>query len=234
MATINRNLPTGFTTVDIILGENERDLSGNLINVVRGVPIGDHGVIAASQGAGKTTLIAQSTSFPIKAGYPCHKVIIFDTDGNVYKKSRLMNLTKMTEEEVDKYYTVYNVNQIEEIVKYLDKEHKEYVAQKYKMVKFFDPIRQEEVKMMPYVQIVIDTCTSINSALYDTEGKSGILSNESSLTTNRFIANLVNTGTNFFDNNVSFIWAAHLKDRFCPCKNSLIDGKSLKVMQLSI
>lgn len=213
---INKTLPTGFNTLDIILGENERDLNGRLINVHRGVPIGQQGFIAAVQGAGKSTLVMQMTAEPIKLGYPCHKVIVFDTDGHVWKKNRLVKLTQLPPDEVDKYYKVYDMNTIEDIIKTIETEHKEYIedmkANKNKMVKFFDPVRQEEVQMQPYVYLVFDTVTSINSDMYDVDGKKEITSNESSLTTFRYMANLVNTVCNFFNGNVAVIWNAHLKD----------------------
>lgn len=209
---INKNIPTGFTTLDIILGENERDLQGNLKNIRRGIPLGEQGVISAVQAAGKTTLTLDSTSFAIHAGYPCHRVIIFDTDGGVYKKNRLVKLTKMSPDEVDKYYKVYETNIIEDIIKILEKEHEEYMDQKYKPVEFFDPIRQENVKMKPYVIIVFDTVTSMKSQAYDVDGKASLIANETDLTGYRFIANLVNSVTNFFDKNCAAIWLSHLKD----------------------
>lgn len=209
---VNRNIPTGFTLWDIMLGENERDLKGNLVDMKRGYPIGEQGVISAIQGAGKSTFVVQSTEFAIKMGYPCHRVIIIDSDGGSHKLNRLMNLTEMTPEDIEKYYRVYNTNSIEEIVKILEKEHKEYMDQKYTPVTFFDPLRQEKVKMMPYVIVIIDTVTSLKAEAYDVDGKSNILANETDLTTYRLTANLVNSITNFFDKNTSVIWLSHLKD----------------------
>lgn len=209
---MNRNIPTGFVVWDTILGENERDLQGNLIDIRRGYPLGEQGIISAIQAAGKSTMGVESTAFAIKMGYPCHKVIIFDTDGGSHKKNRLVHLTDMTPEEVDKYYTVYNTNLIEEIIEIIEKEHQEYVDMKYKPVKFFDPVRQEEVKMMPYVIVLIDTVTSLKAKAYDVDGKSSIIANETDLTTYRFTANLVNSITNFFDKNIAVLWMSHLKD----------------------
>lgn len=210
--TLNRNIPTGFNTLDIILGENERDLQGNLTNVRRGIPLGEQGVISAVQAAGKTTLTIDATSYAIHAGYPCHKIIIFDTDGGVYKENRLVKLTKMAPEMVRKYYQVYETNIIEDIISILEKEHEEYMDMKYKPVEFFDPIRQEKIKMKPYVIVIFDTVTSMKSAAYDVDGKSSMIANETDLTGYRFIANLVNSMTNFFDKNSAAIWLSHLKD----------------------
>lgn len=235
---INRTLPTGFNTLDIIFGENERDLKGRLTNIHRGIPIGEQGFIAAIQGAGKSTLTAQITSTPIRMGYPCDRVIVFDADGNVWnKKKRMMKLTGFSsEEEFDKYYHVYQTNIVEEIISILETEHKDYMKKMKdmgnKFVTYFDPIRQEEAKMKPYVQIVIDTVTSINSDMYDVDGKKEIQANESSLTTYRYLANLANTICNFFDKNVSVIWLAHLKDN-TPKLGATIAEKDFKSMSNS-
>lgn len=209
---VNRNIPTGFYAWDIILGENERDLKGYLTDIKRGYPLGEQGIISGIQGSGKSTFAMESSAFAIKAGYPCHKVIVFDTDGNVYKKNRLVKLTKLAPDEVDKYYSVYNTNLIEEIIEILEKEHQEYTDKKYKMVEFYDPIRQEKVKMKPYVLVLLDTVTSMKAKAYDVDGKSSMIANETDLTGYRFIANLVNSVCNFFDKNVSAIWLSHLKD----------------------
>lgn len=213
---INRTLPTGFNTLDIMLGENERDLKGNLTNIHRGIPIGEQGFIAAIQAAGKTTLTMQVTANPIRLGYPCHKVIVFDADGNAWKKNRLIKLSKLSPEEVDRYYSIYNTNGIEDIISILEKEHKEYMEEMKKngnkMVKFYDPIRQEESQMKPYVYVVVDTVTSIKASAYDVDGKKEINANESTLTAYRYLADLVNSITNFFDKNVAVIWDCHLKD----------------------
>lgn len=213
---INRNVPTGFNTLDIMLGENERDLKGNLINARRGLPLGEQGVISAIQAAGKTTFSIDASSFGIHAGYPCHKVIIFDTDGGVYKKNRLVKLTKLTPEQVDKYYKVYETNIIEDIISILEKEHQEYMDMKYKPVEFIDPIRGEKIKMKPYVIVIFDTVTSMKSQAYDVDGKSSLIANETDLTGYRFIANLVNSITNFFDKNVAPLWLSHLKANNAP------------------
>ena len=170
-----RNLPTGFNCLDIILGENLRDLDGNLTDVQRGFSIGTQTVIASEQAAGKTTFTMESMVYPIKLGYPCHKIVIFDTDGNVYKRNRLLKLTHFTEEELDKYVKVYNTNVIEDIIKALQKEQEEYMSMKYKPVKFFDHIRQEEVKMMPYVTVIMDTVTSMTPRDMDIEGAGRIV-----------------------------------------------------------
>lgn len=209
---VNRNIPTGFTTWDIVLGENERNLRGELVDARRGYPIGEQGIISAVQAAGKSTFGIESTAFAIKMGYPCHRVFVFDTDGGSHKKNRLINLTDMEPEDVDKYYTVYNTNIIEEIIETLEKEHQEYMDMKYKPVKFFDPIRQEEVKMMPYVVVIIDTVTSLKAKAYDVDGKASIIANETDLTGYRLTANLVNTISNFFDKNIVTLWMSHLKD----------------------
>ena len=130
----------------------------------------------------------------------------------VYKENRLVKLTKMAPEMVRKYYQVYETNIIEDIISILEKEHEEYMDMKYKPVEFFDPIRQEKIKMKPYVIVIFDTVTSMKSAAYDVDGKSSMIANETDLTGYRFIANLVNSMTNFFDKNSAAIWLSHLKD----------------------
>lgn len=208
---INRNIPTGFAVWDIILGENERNLKGELIDIRRGYPLGEQGIISAVQAAGKSTLAVQSTAFAIKMGYPCHKIIIFDSDGGSHKLNRLVNLTGMEPDEVNKYYKVYTTSVLEEVISIIEKEHQEYMDMKYKPVKFFDPIRQEEVKMMPYVMILVDTVTSLKAGAYDVDGKSSLIANETDLTTFRYTANLTNSITNFFDKNIAVLWISHLK-----------------------
>ena len=66
--------------------------------------------------------------------------------------------------------------------------------------------------MKPYVLVLLDTVTSMKAGAYDVDGKSNLLANETDLTGYRFIANLVNSITNFFDKNVGVIWMSHLKD----------------------
>lgn len=212
MANICKNLPTGFACLDLILGENIRDLEGNLKDVQRGYSLGTQVVIAGEQSTGKTTFILESVVFPIKLGYPCHKILVFDTDGNVYKENRVLKLMQFTQEEKEKYVKVYNTSVIEEIIKILQKEQEEYMSQKYKPVKFFDPVRGEEVKMMPYVTVIIDTVTSMTPKDMDIDGDGKIGNNTTGLTKNRLIADLINAMQNFFDKNVLAIWSCHLVD----------------------
>ena len=227
---ICRNLPTGFNCLDIILGENLRDLDGNLTDVQRGFSIGTQAVLASEQAAGKTTFTIESMVYPIKLGYPCHKIIIFDTDGNVYKRNRLLKLSHFTEEELDKYVKVYNTNIIEDIIKTLQKEQEEYMSMKYKPVKFFDHIRQEEVKMMPYVAVIMDTVTSMTPRDMDIEGAGNIGNNTTGLTKNRLIADLINSMQNFFDKNILTLWLCHLVDND-PKIGQTVAAKDFKAAQ---
>lgn len=207
-----RNLPTGYTVLDMILGENIRDLDGNLIDIQRGWSIGTQAVIAAEQSAGKTSFVIDSTVFPIKMGYPCHKIIIFDTDQNVYKENRLLKLTGLPAEELHKYYVVHTENVIEEVIKLLQKEQEAYMSMKYKPVKFFDPLRNAEVKMMPYAEVIMDTVTSFTPRNMDIDGGGDIGNNTTGLTKNRLISDLINSMQNFFDKNIVTLWLCHLVD----------------------
>ena len=59
--TLNRYVPTGFATFDIMMGENVRKTDGTLISKNRGFAIGTHNCIASKPGAGKSTFRISTT-----------------------------------------------------------------------------------------------------------------------------------------------------------------------------
>lgn len=203
---------TGYQFFDIMAGENIRDRNGKLTAVHRGFEIGTQAAVSAMPGTGKTALVTDMTSFAIKAGYPIHKIIVVDTDGNVYKDNRLQKLTMIPKEDISKYYKIVPSNILEDVVDALEKENAEYKAAKYKPVEFLDPATGQKAKMMPFVYVIIDTVTSLQSSLYSADGKKDVLSNETDMTTYRLTSSLCNSISNYFGGNVIVIWSSHLKD----------------------
>lgn len=207
-----RHFPTGFSTIDITLGENKRDLHGNLTDLIRGFEVtGKQYGIAAQQGAGKSTALAQFVSFPLSIGMDdcVHKIIIIDTDNAAWDKHRLRNLTGLDFDTIDKKFRIVQTQDIEEIVKILREESAEYNKMKYRPVKFFDPYMDMERIMMPSVLIAVDTVTSISSETY---AEKDVLAKQQGLTTFLDVSNLANNINTFFDGNNAVLWLCHLKE----------------------
>ncbi|MGL5718544.1 MAG: hypothetical protein ACRCX2_36405 [Paraclostridium sp.] len=205
--------PTGYSVIDIMLGENKRDLHGNMTDLVRGFETnGKQYAIAAQQGAGKSTAIGEFTSFPLHEAIgmrDCiHKIIIIDTDNAAWDMHRIRKLTNLDENVIKDKYKVVTTSDIGEITDILKKESEEYVKLKLKPVKFVDPYMGEERVMMPAVMIVVDTVTSISSDIYEKD----ILAKQQSLTTFLDVSNLSNNISTLFGGNNVTIWMAHLKD----------------------
>ena len=206
-----RFLPTGYGVLDIMLGENKRDLEGNLTDIFRGWDVtGKQYAIAAQQGAGKSTLIADIASFPFHIGMEecIHKIIIIDTDNASWDSHRLRKLTNLTLEQIEKKIKVYQEQDIVTITSILKKESEEYNKMKYKPVKFFDHYMGIERTMMPCVLVVFDTVTSVSADTYEKD----MLAKQQSLTTFLDVSNLSNNVGSLFSGNNAFIWMAHLKD----------------------
>lgn len=207
-----RHLPTGFSTIDIMLGENRRDLHGNLTDVIRGFETtGKQYGIAAQQGAGKSTALAQFAAFPLSIGMEdcVHKIIIIDTDNAAWDKHRLRNLTGLDFDMIEKKIRIVQTQDIEEIVKILKEESAEYNKMKYRPVKFMDHYMGIERIMMPSVLVAVDTVTSISSDAY---AEKDVLAKQQGLTTFLDVSNLANNINTFFDGNNAVLWLCHLKE----------------------
>nr|DAN76594.1 MAG TPA: AAA domain protein [Caudoviricetes sp.] len=217
-----RFVPTGFTTLDIMFGENIRDpKTFELTSINRGFELGTQGLIAGEQGTGKSTLALDAATFAINMGFPCHKVIVIDADGTVYKENRIRNLSSI--ENPEEKISVYSpLDVVEDMWDVLVKEDEEYKSHNYKPVEFFNPLINRKVKMMPYTVVIIDTVTSLRASLYSGDktikGAKDIFANEGSLQDNKQMARLCKSLSGLFDGNVAYIWVAHLKP------NVSIDG----------
>ncbi|MGL5766512.1 MAG: hypothetical protein ACRCX8_12820 [Sarcina sp.] len=218
-----RHWPTGYSIIDIMAGENFRDLHGNLTDMIRGFELtGKQYAIAAQQGAGKSTAIADFTSFPLHIGMDdcIHKIIIIDTDNAAWNKHRIRKLTNLDFETIENKYKIIQTQSIEEIVSEIKKESAEYAKMKYRPVKFYDPYMQMERTMMPSVLIVFDTVTSISSDAYE---EKDVLAKQQGLTTFLDIANLSNNIGSFFGGNNATLWMAHLKENKAPIGQTVAD-----------
>lgn len=216
-----RFVPTGFTTLDIMFGENLRNPDTYKLETInRGFEIGTMGIIAGEQGAGKSTLAIDAAAFALNMGFPCHKIIVFDADGEVYKENRIRNLTNL--EDTSKI-SVYQEGVIEDIWDILVDESKEYTEQGYKPVEFYNPLIQRKIKMQPYTVVIIDTVSSLRSRLYSgddsVKGAKNMFSNESYMQDYNKSTRLIKNMPDLFDKNVIFIWVAHIDD------NLSMDGK---------
>lgn len=208
-----RHWPTGYPIIDTMLGENFRDLHGNIKDMIRGFELtGKQYAIAAEQGAGKSTAIGEFTSFPLHESIgmkDCiHKIIIIDTDNAAWGENRIRKVTNLDIDTIREKYLVVQTQSIEDIVDILKKESAEYAKMKYKPVKFFDPYMGMERTMMPSVLIVVDTVTSISSDNYEDKD---IIAKQQNLTVFLDIANLSNTIGSLFGGNNATLWMAHLK-----------------------
>ena len=228
MAEKNKDLykfiPTGYTTLDIMFGENIRDpKTFEISSINRGFELGTQGIIAGDKGTGKSTLAIDIATFGINIGFPCHKVIVIDADGEVYKDNRVRNLSSLDKEQADKYIKVYKSDVIEEVWDILAEESKEYEDMGYKPVEFFNPLIGKKVKMMPYVIVIIDTVSSLRSSIYSGDdsikGAKDTFSNESYMADFNKMVRLCKTIPGLFGRNVAYLWIAHLKE------NTNISGK---------
>lgn len=211
--TLNRYVPTGYTTFDIMMGENVRDTNGKLISKNRGFALGTHSCIASMPGSGKSTFSMDALSYGLHLGYPCHRIVVIDADNAVYTNNRITKLTKLSQETIDDKFTVISTTSptdISEVMKEVDQDYKEH---KFKPVKFTDPLDPtKEIKMMPFVTLIVDTVTSIKSSLNDVEGDRNVIDNTVGLTTNRELTEFTKSATNYCDGNIIIIWIAHLGD----------------------
>lgn len=210
-----KSIPTGFPVMDIMLGENIRDKdSMELIEINRGFPIGTQGILAGIQGAGKSTFIMDSAYNAINMGFPCHKIIVIDADEGVYKEHRIRNLAG-SDNAMDKV-AVYETFIIEEIWDILVKEDKEYKAQDYEEVEFYNPVTQRMEWMMPYVFIIIDTASSLRGQIYsgniELKGSKDVFSNEAFIQKNLKLSVLTGVINSLFGKNVVTTWVAHIKE----------------------
>ena len=215
--TLNKFIPTGFTTLDIMFGENIRNPDTFQLEYMnRGFELGTQGILAGDKGTGKSTLALDAAAFGINIGFPCHKIIIIDADGEVYKENRIMNLSSLNEEQVKKYVKVYQEDVIEEIYDILAKESQEYSDMNYKPVEVYNPIIDRKVKMMPYVVVIIDTVSSLRASVYSGDstikGAKDTFSPESYLGDFNKLTRLCKTIPGLFEKNVAYIWVAHLKE----------------------
>lgn len=221
---ICKSLPTGFPTLDIMLGENERDHETmKLVGVHRGFPIGTQGIVAGVWGSGKTTLTLDCLYNAYKMGFPFHKIIVIDADGGVYKEHRLINLTQ--DPDCMLRIKVYDEFVIENIWDILVKEDKEYQQCGYELQKFFNPVTQREEWMKPYVAIIVDTASSLFSEVYsgrEVKGAKDSFSNEASMQKNLKLSTLCRIAQDLFDKNVVISWVAHIKN------NVAMNGKQEK------
>ena len=223
---LNKTLPTGYFILDIMLGQNIRDLQGNLIDSQRGFEIRRQYDFAGMQGAGKTSLISELISMPIYAGYPCYKVLIIDSDIS-YDLHRIKKLTGLPDEEIEGRFEIYETKVIEEVVEKLKELNDEYLAQKFKPVEITNFYTGQKQKMMPYVVVVVDTVTALVPRINDIDGKEEVYANQIGMTTNRLISNLVNIMPQYCGGNICTIWASHLKKNM-PQMGQTVAEKQMK------
>lgn len=223
---LNKTLPTGYFILDIMLGQNIRDLQGNLIDSQRGFEIRRQYDFAGMQGAGKTSLISELISMPIYAGYPCHKVLIIDSDIS-YDLHRIKKLTNLPDDVIESKFEICETKIIEEVVDKLKELNDDYLAQKYKPVDIVNPYTGAKQKMMPYVIVIVDTVTALVPRINDIDGKEDVYANQIGMTTNRLISNLVNIMPQYCGGNICTIWASHLKKNM-PQMGQTVAEKQMK------
>ena len=223
---LNRTLPTGYFILDIMLGQNIRDLQGNLIDSQRGFEVKRQYDFAGMQGAGKTSLISELISMPIYAGYPCYKVLIIDSDIS-YDLHRIKKLTGLPDEEIEGRFEICETKIIEEVVDKLKEVNDDYLAQKFKPVEITNFYTGQKQKMMPYVVVVVDTVTALVPRINDIDGKEDVYANQIGMTTNRLVSNLVNIMTQYCGGNICTIWASHLKKNM-PQMGQTVAEKQMK------
>lgn len=211
--SLNRYVPTGYATFDIMMGENVRKTDGTLISKNRGFAIGTHNCIASRPGAGKSTFTMDALSFGLHLGYPLHRLVVIDADNAVYTDQRLKKLTKLDQEVISDKFTVISTTSPDDLASIMKEVDAEYKEMKYKPVTFPDPQNPGKMlKMMPFVTLIVDTVTSIKSANNDIETGGDVINNTVGLTTNRELTEFTKSATNYCDGNIIIIWVAHLGD----------------------
>ena len=223
---LNKTLPTGYFILDIMLGQNIRDLQGNLVDSQRGFEIRRQYDFAGMQGAGKTSLISELISMPIYAGYPLHKVLIIDSDIS-YDLHRIKKLTNLPDDVIESKFEICETKVIEDVVDKLKELNDEYLAQKYRPVEIVNYYTGQKQKMMPYVIVIVDTVTALVPRINDIDGKEDIYANQIGMTTNRLISNLVNIMPQYCGGNICTIWASHLKKNM-PQMGQTVAEKQMK------
>lgn len=204
-------VPTGYLGMDILLGQNVRDGQGNLIEVQRGFTIGKQYDFSAFPGAGKSTIVGDFAGFAYHCGYPVYKTLIIDADNAAWDVNRLVKITQLPRDIVEKNFEIFECTTIEGITDRLNKLDAEYKKEKFKPVEVTNIYTGETEKMMPYVCVIVDTVTSLNSEANDVGGKGDTLANESFLNAFRKLSSLIGTITNYFEGNIIVIWTSHLK-----------------------
>lgn len=211
---LNKYIPTGYPILDILGGQNKRDLNGNLQEIQRGFKIGSQIILAASPGVGKTTLALDIASLGHHIGLPLWKIIYIDADKNNAEDNRYSKLTNFNDEEREKYLEVIQENFIENIADYLYDLNEKYKAEKFKPVPINSIVNPgKKMSMMPYSVVIIDTVTSLKSEKYSLGGEKNAdtIANQQGLTEGRLKGDIANSITNICDGNVIVIWLAHLK-----------------------
>ena len=221
---LNKYIPTGYPILDILGGQNKRDLNGVLQEVQRGFKLGSQIILAASPGVGKTTLALDIASVGYHVGLPLWKIVYIDADKNDAEDNRYTKLTNFNDEEREKYLEVVQDNFLESIADYLSDLNERYKEQKFKPV----PINSitnpgKKMFMMPYTVVIIDTVTSLKSEKYSLGGDkhADTIANQQGMTEGRLKGDIANSITNICDGNVLVIWLAHLK------KNTPEMGKTI-------
>lgn len=204
-------VPTGYLGMDILLGQNIRDGQGNLIEVQRGFTIGKQYDFSAFPGAGKSTVVGDFAGFGYHCGYPIYKTLIIDADNAAWDVNRLVKITKLPRDVVEDNFEIIDCTTVEGITDKLNKMDADYKKEKLKPVDVINAYTGEKEKMMPFVYVIVDTVTSLNSEANDVGGKGDTLANESFLNAFRKLSSLIGTITNYFEGNVIVIWTSHLK-----------------------
>lgn len=233
---LSKYIPTGYPTIDILGGQNKRDLEGNLIEVQRGHKLGTQICIAASPGIGKTTLALDMASIGYHVGLPLWKIIYIDADRNDAEDNRYSMLTNFTTDEIDKYLEVVNKNFLEDIADYLSDVDTRYKAEKFKPQTINSIINpNQKVQMMPYVVVIVDTVTSLKSEKYSLGGdkNADATANQQGMTEGRLKGDIANSITNICDGNVLVIWLAHLKKN-TPEMGKTVPKKAYKSAPIDI
>ena len=202
---------TRHAILDIMMGENVRDLSGNLVDMYRGFKIGKQYNFAGWPAAGKSTLVGDISSTALHLGLPVHQVLIIDADSAAWDNRRIQKITALDMKIIEDKYKVVDTNLVEDLIDELKILDKEYKAMKYKPVKVVNEYSGETQLMNPFSIVIIDTITSLNSELNDVDGKETIIANQGNLTKGRMLASLTNTITNFCNGNIVVIWCSHIK-----------------------
>jgi len=229
MAEFNTVVPTGYDALNIIFGENVRDLDGNLVDIHRGMKLGKQYVFAAPKGAGKSTLIADIAAFGKHIDFPLWKVIVVDTDEAEWDTHRISKITDLTPEESDDLFDIIHENTLERITKEILARHNEYMAKKFKPVDITDLYTGKKKKMMPYVVLIIDTVSHISLENYDIEGKSGVIAKEAYMQMYQGLGSWAKNIRKYFDGNVIIMWSTHLKENQ-PKMGQTVAEKTYKAM----